>query len=105
MTTAIPGACIFEPCVATWRHWHGGFPGGYDNPADPEGAPISFEGDEPDEGVRDYNGAPLRVQATRSAQHDSVREEDALGEAPAVPFGSPEPDPSLPGSGDLSLGL
>ena len=55
------GRCIFRPCVATWRHWHGGFPGGYDNPADPEGPPILFEGDDPEPGVvRDYNGAALR---------------------------------------------
>jgi hypothetical protein len=51
--------CIWRPCVATWRHWHGPFPGGYDNPDDPTGPPIPFEGNEPDEGVRDYNGAPL----------------------------------------------
>lgn len=58
--------CIFEPCVATWRHWHGGFPGGYDDPADATGPPIDFVGDEPDEGVRDYNGAPLRIPANGS---------------------------------------
>lgn len=51
--------CYFEPCVATWKHWHGFLPGGYDNPEDPEGVPIAFEGDEPDEGVRDYFGRPL----------------------------------------------
>lgn len=55
-----PGPCIWKPCVATWRHWHGGFPGGYDNPEDPEGPPIEFEGDDPDPtAVRDYNGAAL----------------------------------------------
>lgn len=57
--------CIFRPCVATWRHWHGGFPGGYDNPEDPEGAPIPFVGDDPEPGaIRDYNGAVLRSPAT-----------------------------------------
>jgi hypothetical protein len=40
------------------RHWHGGFPGGYDNPLDPEGPPIPFTS-EPAPGVRDYNGALL----------------------------------------------
>lgn len=52
--------CIWEPCVATWRHWHGGFPGGYDNPEDPTGPPIPFDGENPDPtAVRDYNGAAL----------------------------------------------
>jgi len=52
--------CIFDGCVATWRHWHYGFPGGYDNPADPEGPPIHFTGDDPEpNAVRDYNGAAL----------------------------------------------
>lgn len=50
------GPCIFEGCVSTDRHWHGGFPGGFTNPADPEGAPIEFT-TEPAPGVRDYNGA------------------------------------------------
>lgn len=54
--------CIFVPCVATWQHWHGGFPGGFDNPDDPEGPPIPFEGDEPELGVRDYHGALLLAQ-------------------------------------------
>lgn len=65
MSDDVVRRCIFDGCVATWRHWHGGFPGGYDDPADPEreGPPIPFEGDEPDEGVRDYNGAPLRGPA------------------------------------------
>jgi hypothetical protein len=58
--TVEPGPCIWTPCVATWRHWHGGFPGGYDNPADPEGAPIEFIGEDPEpDAVRDYNGATL----------------------------------------------
>jgi hypothetical protein len=52
--------CIFPGCVGTWAHSHGGFPGGYDNPADPEGPPIPFEGEDPDPtAVRDYNGAAL----------------------------------------------
>ena len=52
--------CIWKPCVATWAHTHGGFPGGYDNPDDPEGPPIPFEGDDPEpDRVRDDNGAPL----------------------------------------------
>lgn len=58
-----PLSCIFTGCVATWKHWHGGFPGGYDDPADPEGAPISFTGPEPELPAgwcRDYNGAALR---------------------------------------------
>lgn len=56
-----PGPCIWKPCVATWAHSHGGFPGGYDNPDDPEGPPIPFEGEDPEpEAVRDYNGAVLR---------------------------------------------
>jgi hypothetical protein len=55
-----PKSCIWKPCVATWAHSHGGFPGGYDNPADPEGPPIPFEGEDPDPtAVRDYNGAAL----------------------------------------------
>jgi hypothetical protein len=52
--------CIFTGCVATWEHSHGGFPGGYDNPDDPTGAPIAFVGPDPDPTrIRDYNGAPL----------------------------------------------
>jgi hypothetical protein len=50
--------CIFVGCVSTDRHWHGGFPGGYDNPDDPNGPPIQFTR-EPDGRVRDYNGAVL----------------------------------------------
>lgn len=50
--------CIFEGCVSTDRHWHGGFPGGYDDPADPLGMPLLFTS-EPAPGVRDYNGALL----------------------------------------------
>ena len=50
--------CIFPGCVSTDRHWHGWFPGGYDNPDDPEGPPIEFTS-EPAPGVRDYNGALL----------------------------------------------
>ena len=58
--TAEPGPCIFLGCVATWRHGHGPFPGGYDDPADPIGPPIPFDGDDPEPGViRDYNGAAL----------------------------------------------
>ena len=53
------GPCIWKPCVATWRHWHAGFPGGYDNPDDPDGPPIPFEGDQ-EPAVRDYNGAALQ---------------------------------------------
>lgn len=50
--------CIFIGCVSTDRHWHFGFPGGYDNPDDPTGPPIPFTS-EPEPGVRDYNGALL----------------------------------------------
>lgn len=53
-----PGRCIFPGCVSRDRHWHGGFPGGYDNPDDPDGPPIAFTR-EPKSGVRDYNGALL----------------------------------------------
>lgn len=54
--------CIFPECVATWKHYHGGFPGGYDNPAAPDGPPIYFTDPPPDDGkVRDYNGAALPV--------------------------------------------
>lgn len=54
--------CYYEGCVATWRHWHGFLPGGWDNPDDPEGVPLIFEGDDPDpNAVRDYNGAVLRT--------------------------------------------
>lgn len=54
------GPCIWEPCVATWEHYHGGFPGGYDDPDDPTGPPIPFTGPDPDpNAVRDYNGAIL----------------------------------------------
>ena len=56
----MPGSCIFAGCVATWEHSHGGFPGGYDDPADPDGAPIPFTDPDPDpDAVRDYNGAAL----------------------------------------------
>jgi hypothetical protein len=51
--------CIFPGCVATWEHWHGGFPGGYDNPDDPDGPPIAFVGPAPEPGVRDDDGALL----------------------------------------------
>jgi hypothetical protein len=57
---AAPSRCIFHGCVSTDRHWHYGFPGGYDNPADPDGPPILFTS-EPAPGVRDYNGALLLV--------------------------------------------
>lgn len=40
--------CLFEPCVAWWRHWHGGFPGGCDDPNDPDGPPRIFDADDPD---------------------------------------------------------
>lgn len=68
MTTDEP-RCIFRPCVATWRHWHGGFPGGYDNPKDPEGVPLIFEGEDPEpDAVRDYNGEVLgRVRAAEGS--------------------------------------
>lgn len=52
------GPCIFTGCVSRDRHWHGGFPGGWDNPEDPEGPPIDFT-TTPTPGVRDYNGALL----------------------------------------------
>lgn len=52
--------CIFPGCVATWEHSHGGFPGGYTDPRDPEGTPIAFVGPDPQPGaVRDYHGAAL----------------------------------------------
>lgn len=54
----VEGPCVFLGCVSRDRHWHGGFPGGYDNPADPGGRPIDFTR-EPAPGVRDYNGALL----------------------------------------------
>ena len=54
----VPGRCIFEGCVSTDRHFHGPFPGGYENPADPDGPPIPFT-TEPAPGVRDYYGALL----------------------------------------------
>jgi hypothetical protein len=58
--TRTPGPCIWVPCVATWEHYHGGFPGGYTNPYDPDGVPIIFRGPNPDPtAVRDYNGAAL----------------------------------------------
>lgn len=50
--------CVFPECVSTDRHFHGPFPGGYENPADPNGPPIPFTS-EPAPGVRDYNGALL----------------------------------------------
>lgn len=61
--TAQPPPCIFPGCVSTDRHWHGGFPGGYTNPNDPEGPPIEFT-TEPAPGVRDYNGARLAGSAS-----------------------------------------
>lgn len=65
---ARPEPCIFDECVSTDRHTHGGFPGGYDNPDDPDGPPIEFTTD-PAPGVRDYNGALLPPQTT---EHDHV---------------------------------
>ena len=59
MNEAAIGPCIFPGCVSRDRHWHGGFPGGYDNPADPEGPPIEFT-TEPAPGVYDLNGGWLR---------------------------------------------
>ena len=54
------GPCIFDGCVATWKHYHGGFPGGYTNPDDPTGAPIPFTNPDPSPGaVRDYFGRAL----------------------------------------------
>lgn len=50
--------CIFLGCVSRERHWHGGFPGGYEDPTDPDGPPVPFTA-EPAPGVRDYNGAIL----------------------------------------------
>lgn len=52
------GPCIFLGCVSRERHWHGGFPAGYDDPADLDGPPILFTA-EPAPGVRDYYGAIL----------------------------------------------
>ena len=60
--------CIFAGCVATWEHWHGGFPGGYDNPDDPTGPPIPFTGPAPEAGVRDYNGALLATPTTEAGR-------------------------------------
>lgn len=65
----VPGPCIFDGCVSRHRHWHGGFPGGYDNPDDPDGPPIDFTS-EPEPGVRDYNGALL--QPAQPATDDSL---------------------------------
>jgi hypothetical protein len=62
--TSVPvGPCIFIGCVSRDRHWHFGFPGGYDNPNDPDGPPIEFTS-EPAPGVRDYNGALLPSHPT-----------------------------------------
>jgi hypothetical protein len=56
----VPIVCLWKPCVATWKHFHGPFPGAFDDPDDPEGPPISFRGADPDPAaVRDYNGAAL----------------------------------------------
>jgi len=52
--------CLWLPCVATWEHSHGGFPGAFDDPDNPEGPPIWFAGKDPEPtAVRDYNGAAL----------------------------------------------
>ena len=52
--------CLWVPCVATWKHWHGPLPGAFDDPDDPEGNPIWFVGPDPEPNVvRDYNGAAL----------------------------------------------
>ena len=67
------GACIFEGCVSRERHWHAGFPGGYTNPADPEGPPIPFTA-EPAPGVRDYNGAILSGPAAPAASEQTAEE-------------------------------
>ncbi|MDP9145937.1 MAG: hypothetical protein M3N43_14810 [Actinomycetota bacterium] len=58
--------CVFPGCVSTDRHFHGGFPGGRENPAHPDGAPIPFTS-EPAPGVRDYNGALLTFDMRSSA--------------------------------------
>ena len=55
--------CIFDGCASTDRHSHGGFYGGYTNPADPTGPPIAFT-TEPSPGVRDYNGRLLESRMT-----------------------------------------
>ncbi len=68
--------CIFVGCVSTDRHSHGGFPAGYDNPADPDGPPIPLE-TEPDPGVRDYNGALLEPVPVAPGQTALFEEEEA----------------------------
>ena len=56
--------CIFDGCVATWRHWHGFLPGGYDDPDNPGELPIYFTDPDPDPtAVRDYNGAALTPES------------------------------------------
>jgi hypothetical protein len=94
-------ACIWTPCVATWEHYHGGFPGGYTNPDDPEGAPILFTGSDPDpSAVRDYNGAALSSPETPHVV-GSRRDPAFEGIADAVAaLTSPEPRPS-PSMSDL----
>lgn len=62
MTDQTPRHCYMEACVATWRHWHGFLPGGYDDPNDPGGEPIPFEDQDPEpDAVRDHNGAKLEA--------------------------------------------
>ena len=68
-----PRPCVFPGCVSTDRHSHGGFPGGYANPDDPDGPPIEFT-TEPEPGVRDYNGALLPpADSEGSAEHRRER--------------------------------
>ena len=66
------GPCIFAGCVSRERHTHGGFPGGYDNPADQQGPPIYFT-DEPAAGLRDYHGAPLKSKHAYARSFDAVQ--------------------------------
>jgi hypothetical protein len=63
--------CYMDGCVATWVHWHGFLPGGYDNPEDPTGVPILFEDPAPElppGWCRDDNGAPLPPIAEQLAR-------------------------------------
>lgn len=75
-----PNACIFPGCVSTDRHWHGGFPGGYTNPADPDGPPIPFTS-EPAPGVHDYHGALLERRPPSDANATAALSDATLADA------------------------
>lgn len=53
--------CVFPDCVSTDKHWHGGFPGGFNHPQDPAGEkpPVEFIPEMDPGWVYDLNGGKL----------------------------------------------